>query len=201
MLNTLELLQRDSVPCLANAEAGGQTCTEAGWTSRPSWHALFHGARPPEPEPAELALGEWAHGWQYYASNALETAEFDALLSALAYPNTCRNAASVAKVRLHSCRGRFAPAWLTSMPCSTEQAFSDAELTCAMRRRLGLAVVFEGPDPHGHRRLAETLAQGSMPAILFLSQRGGRCLLKQEAKCPIECRKDVAQYAHPCSKR
>ena len=26
-----------------------------------------------------------------------------------------------------------------------------------MRRRLGLAVVFEGPDPHGHRRLADNL--------------------------------------------
>ena len=44
---------------------------------------------------------------------------------------------------------------MTAMPTSDQLALSDAELACAMRRRLGMAVVIEGPDPHGHRRLAD----------------------------------------------
>ena len=37
---------------------------------------LFLEERPPAPEPDELSLGEWAHGWQYHASNTLENAVF-----------------------------------------------------------------------------------------------------------------------------
>ena len=45
-----------------------------GFQDRPSWDALGLGARP---QPTELRRspepGEWPHGWQYYACDALET--------------------------------------------------------------------------------------------------------------------------------
>eukprot|EP00973_Karenia_brevis_P000395 56750-Karenia_brevis.AAC.1 len=34
----------------------------------PTWQQAAQGVRPPTPEEAEL--GEWAHGWQYYGSDA-----------------------------------------------------------------------------------------------------------------------------------
>ena len=46
---------------------------------------------------------------------------------------------------------------MTALPTSPQTCFDNMELSCAMRRRLGLAVIFEGPDPHGHRRLADNL--------------------------------------------
>ena len=142
---------------MAEAEAAGQVCVAAGWASRPTWVDLGNGLRPPQLEADALSLGEWAHGWQYHASNALETTEFEALVVSLALPSTRANAASQCKARMHSCRGAFAASWLTAFPTSSQTSFTDPELNCAMRRRLGLAVAFEGPDPHGHRRLADNL--------------------------------------------
>eukprot|EP00973_Karenia_brevis_P075787 10529256-Karenia_brevis.AAC.1 len=74
------------------AEAAGRRCDRAGWASRPPWVALKNGMRPPQPEPDEISLGEWAHGWQYHACNAIETSEFCSLLRALALPSTRNNA-------------------------------------------------------------------------------------------------------------
>merc|ERR1711966_374378 len=34
--------------------------------------------------------------------------------------------------------------------------FLNEHFLCAVRRRLGIAVWYEGPDPHGHHRLADT---------------------------------------------
>eukprot|EP00973_Karenia_brevis_P034703 4788736-Karenia_brevis.AAC.1 len=44
---------------------------------------------------------------------------------------------------------------MTICPTSEHLKFQDAEILCAMRRRLGLAVSYHGPDSHGHRRLAD----------------------------------------------
>ena len=42
-----------------------------GYKGLPTWRAVAEGGRPKEPEEAEH--GEWAHGWQYYASSGRET--------------------------------------------------------------------------------------------------------------------------------
>ena len=51
---------------------------------------------------------------------------------------------------MFSCQGRFAPAWLLVAPTTDALTFSCVEFQVAMRRRLGLAIAFEGPDSHGH---------------------------------------------------
>ena len=33
--------------------------------------------------------------------------------------------------------------------------FTNRDLVCAVRRRLGIGVACDGPDPHGHTRLAQ----------------------------------------------
>ena len=140
--------------CIQDVELAGRWCDARGWEERPSWIDLAAGLRPPTPPPEELHLGEWQHGWQYHASNAAERWEFNELLQALAFSQLRRNAASAGKARLHSCMGRFAASWLTVAPCSASLHLSNIEFNIAVRRRLGIAVAFEGPDAHGHAALA-----------------------------------------------
>ena len=46
---------------------------------------------------------------------------------------------------------------MTAYPGSRALTFDDDEFRCSMRRRLGMPVRIEGPDVHGHRRLAESI--------------------------------------------
>ena len=123
---------------------------------RPSWEALAAGVRPPAPEPDELALGEWAHGWQFHASSALEKAAFRQLQPTLALPSRRSNAAATGKTRLQSACGRFSSAWLTGIPATKGLTFSDDDFLCLVRMRIGLAICIDGPDPHGYYRLADS---------------------------------------------
>merc|ERR1711963_1202835 len=100
--------------CLVELAQATIRCDDAGWDSRPSWNQISDGIRPPVPEPDELSLGEWAHGWQYHANSRLEADAFQNLLCALGMPSKRRNARSAGKVRIHSCCGRFTSAWLTT---------------------------------------------------------------------------------------
>ena len=102
-------------------------------------------------------FSEWAHGWQYFASDALEQASYIDLKQRLAFPHRRINAQAVGKTRLESCRSRFAASFLTAYPGSLALTFRDDELQSALRLRLGLATCFDGPDPFGYRRLAENL--------------------------------------------
>ena len=77
------------------------------------------------------------------------------MLVTLALPSTRSNAAAQGKARIHSCRGPFASSWLTVCPTTDQLQLKDSLLSCAVRRRLGLAVCYQGPDAHGHRRLAD----------------------------------------------
>ena len=139
--------------CILQVELAGTWCEVHGWTNRPTWADLAAGVRPPNPEPEDTELGEWQHGWQYFASNAAEKSEQEGLKQELALPSTRRNAAATGKARLFSCTGRFAAAWMTIAPTSDSLTFTNAEILIAMRRRLGLAVCFDGPDTHGHLSL------------------------------------------------
>ena len=57
--------------------------------------------------------------------------------------------------RLNSCMGRFSAVWLTTCPVTRALKLSNEQMQCAVRRRLGLAVKFEGADRHGHHSLAD----------------------------------------------
>ena len=158
MLAALDAMEVQEAPTyLQEAEMAGQHCDAAGWTLRPDWTSLATGARPPQPEEDELSLGEWQHGWQYHASNALEQAAYSDLRRELALPALRSNAQCTGKSRICSSRGRFSSSWLTAYPGTEAMTFLDDELRAAIRGRLGLAVTIDGPDPHGHRRLAESL--------------------------------------------
>lgn len=63
------------------AETAGVLCDSKGWTWRPPWAALTAGQRPPDPDPDELSLGEWPHGWQYHTSNFIEIAAWEKPMS------------------------------------------------------------------------------------------------------------------------
>ena len=47
--------------------------------------------------------------------------------------------------------GSLSAVWLTVSPTTPSLQISNKHLQCAMRRRLGIAVHFEGEDLHGHR--------------------------------------------------
>jgi len=143
--------------CILQVELAGTFCEASGWTSRPAWVDLAAGLRPPSPDPAETELGEWRHGWQYHASNCIEQSAHTQLKQLLALPSTRSNAACAGKARLLSCTGRFAYAWMVVAPRTDALSFTNQELLIAMRRRLGIAVSFEGPDAHGHASLATNL--------------------------------------------
>ena len=135
------------------AEHAGTWCEAQGWADRPTWADLVAGLRPPNLDVSATVLGEWKHGWQYYASDAAETRELDALKRAFAWPNTRSNAACRSKARLESCTGRFAAACMINAPTCESLTFTNVEIQISMWRRLGLAIPFEGPDTHGFKQL------------------------------------------------
>lgn len=164
ILTTLANLQsrRDDevhigVECLVAAELAGKHCSSVGFTNRPLWVDLAAGLRPPELQQEGSELGEWRHGWQYHASDACETAELHDLKQTLALSNTRRNAACSGKARLESCMGPFSTTWLTACPVTEACKLKNEEIQCALRRRLGMAVWFEGSDQHGNGALNNNL--------------------------------------------
>ena len=146
--------------CIVCAELAGKRCQEVGWRERPLWADIVAGQRPPVIHVESDIVGEWKHGWQYFASEYAETRELNQLLTGLAWPRLRSNAACPGKARVYSCMGRFSGTWLTVSPTTDALCFDDGELRFAVRRRLGLAVCYDGPDAHGHYRLAVSLGGG-----------------------------------------
>ena len=166
----------------------GKRCQERGWADRPLWLDVANGLRPAERPAERLSLGEWQHGWQYYASDALERDEWQALMRELALPSVRSNAASSSKARLNSCMGPFASVWLTVCPTSEALRLSSAEVMCAIRRRLGIAVAFEGEDVHGHAVFGDNTG-GRLNISLdthFFLMRGGRSSSRLAVESPTE---------------
>ena len=56
--------------CLGELKLAAHSLDRHGFISRPQWRALQSGARPPRAN--DIELGEWAHGWQHYATSASE---------------------------------------------------------------------------------------------------------------------------------
>ena len=141
-------------------ELAAKRCVELGWVARPLWSDVAAGLRLPE-RPRDLdAIGEWQHGWQFHASEQAAVTEWNHLLQALARPGARVNAACPGKARLQSCRGPFSGTWLTVCPTTEALTMADPDFQIAVRRRLGIATCMEGPDPHGHSKLATAFGGG-----------------------------------------
>ena len=145
--------------CLIEAELCGKFCAAQGWRSRPLWIDIAAGLRPPEPSSADIALGEWKHGWQFHASDALAKSSLEVLKRSLSAPSYRSNAATPGKSRLRSCTGPFSSTWMTNCPTTSGLTLQNGDMQFAMRRRLGIGVCFDGADPHGHSRVAARGAQ------------------------------------------
>ena len=130
---------------------------------RPSLQALCEGAPPPSADAPDRVPGEWQQGWQHSASSVCEQREYECMLRTL----TATSAAGplLGRARLRSCSGPYAGAWLTTGPSTEQLRFTNSEMSCALRWRLGLSVLADASvcngrgcnqrvDAHGHRRLA-----------------------------------------------
>jgi len=131
---------------------------------RPSWQTLYDRAPAPSADDEDRVPGEWQPGWQYCASDVCEQLEYTSMLRALT-ATAGAGRPLPGRARLRSCSGRHAGAWLTVCPSSEQLSLTNAEMLCALRRRLGLAVLADAPvcngrncrhrvDAHGHHRLA-----------------------------------------------
>ena len=190
-LLTLPESSADGRPAsLAVADAAATALDTAGMQRRPTWRSLYDGARPATPSEDERDPGEWAHGWQYHASNALEQTEYNSLLGALRGRRGTGPLPGPA--RLRSCAGPFASVWLTAAPTSEALQLSTTEMQCTLRRRLGLPMEgladrCEGCrallDPYGHHRLACTRMDGFTRGTEVWLLLGSKSLRRQAARC------------------
>ena len=103
--------------CILQAEHAGTWCEAQGWAERPTWADLAAGLRPPVITADATELGEWQHGWQYFASNASATAEWEHLMRTLALPSTRVNAVSSGKLSCTLAQGGLPQlGWLPPPP-------------------------------------------------------------------------------------
>eukprot|EP00959_Pyramimonas_sp_CCMP1952_P336926 7055314-Pyramimonas_sp.AAC.1 len=56
--------------------------------------------------------------------------------------------------------GMLSSSWLLVCPATDTLTITVSYFVCAVRRRLGIASVVDGPDVHGHRRLADGTGGG-----------------------------------------
>ena len=140
--------------CLMEAEMAGKWCQARGWNERPLWIDIAAGLRPPDLAVCGSDLGEWRHGWQFHASDAIAKASWNILMHELAAPSFRQNAATTGKSRVRSCMGPYSATWLTVCPTTDALTIKSSVLQFAIRRRLGIAACWDGPDPHGHTRVA-----------------------------------------------
>ena len=157
-LQTLSTEEPDAMqlhpPCLAAAETAGRQCDDAGWATRPDWATLVAGGQPPDPPTQHQDLGSWEHGWQFHASSHLERRAYRSLLQTLGGgPTARRNTATTGKSRLRSCMGAYAATWLTVCPTTDILVLQNPHMLCGIRRRLGIGVICDGGDPHGHAKM------------------------------------------------
>ena len=70
-LAVVELESQEAGPeCLREVQRADRLLERSGFVKKPGWAQLRDGERPPKNETAEL--GEWSHGWQFYAASVLE---------------------------------------------------------------------------------------------------------------------------------
>ena len=58
-------------PCFLKAREARNLARNEGFAA-PTFREVTDGLKPETPDPSNVDPGEWAHGWQYYASDARE---------------------------------------------------------------------------------------------------------------------------------
>ena len=119
---------RSSAHSLQEAHNAREQLLAAGYRECPTWAAVRAGARPPKPE--ELEPGEYAHGWQYFASSTLDTSFREEVM------DSRLGRAHKALVRSQS--GCNAGAHLTALPLQKETTWEPAQLRVFLLRSLRL---------------------------------------------------------------
>ena len=127
------------------ARAAGLQLIREGFLQRPGWHDLRAGLRPDHHSAGEP--GEWAHGWQYFASSTREHHFRGRTVLAQSGPP------DRAHLRSHS--GRFAGAALSGAPTAPEFEIRPLEFRAVLLERLRL------PLPQGP--LAKAAGSNSTP--------------------------------------
>ena len=109
---TRQLETGSGVNSLMQAKYAADQLANIGMQNMPSWSALLAGQRPQQIERPDI--GEWKHGWQFYASDALEQHERISLLRSLRHRGL--HGPSPDRARIRSCSGRFGATWLIALP-------------------------------------------------------------------------------------
>lgn len=132
-----------TAPCLRAAAAAGDRLLAEGWSARPEWDDLLHGARPPPTHTEPSEPGSWPHGWQKQAARVLNTSYRERLLSSLS-PSS--------RALLRSQAGAHAGEWLRAIPTDegTQSAVGYASRSPATPRlRLPLPLASACCGGHG----------------------------------------------------
>ena len=118
--------------CLAEAEEARRLLVSEGFSECPSWDELLRGKRPPVVSPIQREVGEWAHGWQFYASRTRE----QRCLEFHVRPNLSRSDLAL----LRSQSGMHAGRFLRVLPTVLQLRIQPHILQCLLRRRLRLGI-------------------------------------------------------------
>ena len=115
---------------LQEAEIARRTLVAEGYRDCPTWGDIRAGVMPRTPEPLDCAPGEWARGWQFYASRARDRRflEFEVR------PHLTK----AEQALLLSQGGPFASQYLQALPTKSQLELENLHLHCLMRRRLRL---------------------------------------------------------------
>ena len=116
---------------LAEAVAAGELLAREGFLQLPGWNELKDGLRPEQHMSNEP--GEWAHGWQYYASSTRE----HHLRRCTVLPSS----PPADKAHLCSHSGRHAGAALAGAPTAPEFTIEPTEFRTLLLERLRLPLL------------------------------------------------------------
>ncbi len=124
------------------------------------------GGRPDAPQPDAVDVGEWAHGWQYYASTAREQ---------YVLQHEVRPASDASRrAMMLSQAGPSASRWLTALPTSAGATLEPIRVQVALRRRLRWPLPVGAGACSGRSCRRRLDALGDHMASCHLSGRLGR---------------------------
>ena len=116
--------------CVDDAVEASAVLHADGWEDKPDWIDLEAGLTAPTPAATAETIGQWAHGWQYYASQA----RWEAYVNAHVVPRLSPQE----RAKLLSNAGVEAAAWARALPTSPETTRHCEHFQIFLRRRLFL---------------------------------------------------------------
>ena len=117
---------------ISNSEEARRLLVSEAFAECPLWNDILHGQRPPAVSKLQREVGEWAHGWQFFASRTREQRFLEFHLR----PNLSRPDLAM----LRSQGGMHAGRFLRVVPTVPQLKIQPHILQCLLRRRLRLDV-------------------------------------------------------------